>query len=145
MLRRTLLQTLLAGTALALTGFTAVAQSAFDGPTTGPKAAEGKTIVVLAGDLKNGGILGVTTGIEEAAAKIGWTVKVLDGAGSVQSRSAAVGQAPISRRWTDLRPATTGRCRFSTPAKATGPSRCWRRWPTTCAPSCATGGLGCAW
>ncbi len=93
MLRRTLLQTLLAGTALALTGFTAVAQSAFDGPTTGPKAAEGKTIVVLAGDLKNGGILGVTTGIEEAAAKIGWTVKVLDGAGSVQSRSAAVGQA----------------------------------------------------
>ena len=43
--------------------------------------------------MKNGGILGVTTGIEEAAAKIGWTVKVLDGAGSVQSRSAAVGQA----------------------------------------------------
>ncbi len=93
MLKRTLLQTLLAGTVLAVTGFSAVAQDAFDGPTTGPKAAEGKTIVVLAGDMKNGGILGVTTGIEEAAAKIGWTVKVLDGAGSVQSRSAAVGQA----------------------------------------------------
>lgn len=93
MLKRTLLQTLLAGTALAFTGFGAFAQDAFDGPTTGPKAAEGKTIVVLAADLKNGGILGVTTGIEEAAAKIGWEVKVLDGAGSVQSRSAAVGQA----------------------------------------------------
>lgn len=92
MLKRTLLQTLLAGTALALSGPGAFADG-FDGPTTGPKAAEGKTIVVLAGDLKNGGILGVTTGIEEAAAKIGWTVKVLDGAGSVQSRSAAVGQA----------------------------------------------------
>jgi len=93
MLKRTLLQTLLAGTALAFTGLGAFAQDAFDGPTSGPKAADGKTIVVLAGDLKNGGILGVTTGIEEAAAKIGWTVKVLDGAGSVQSRSAAVGQA----------------------------------------------------
>lgn len=93
MLKRTLLQTLLVGTILAATGLTALAQEAFDGPTTGPKAAEGKTIVILAADMKNGGILGVTTGIEEAAAKIGWTVKVLDGAGSVQSRSAAVGQA----------------------------------------------------
>ena len=93
MLKRTLMGGLLAGTVLAATGLTAFAQEAFDGPTSGPKAAEGKTIVVLAGDMKNGGILGVTTGIEEAAAKIGWEVKVLDGAGSVQSRSAAVGQA----------------------------------------------------
>ena len=93
MLKRPLIQTLLAGTALAFTGFGAFAQDAFDGPTTGAKAAEGKTIVVLAADLKNGGILGVTTGIEAAAARIGWTVKVLDGAGSVQSRSVAVGQA----------------------------------------------------
>jgi ribose transport system substrate-binding protein len=93
MLKRTLLNALLAGTILATAGLPALAQEAFDGPTTGPKAAEGKTIVVLAGDMKNGGILGVTTGIEEAAAKIGWEVKVLDGAGSVQSRSAAVGQA----------------------------------------------------
>lgn len=93
MLKRTLLGTLLAGSILGAMGLPALAQDAFDGPTTGPKAAEGKTIVVLAADMKNGGILGVTTGIEEAAAKIGWTVKVLDGAGSVQSRSAAVGQA----------------------------------------------------
>ena len=35
----------------------------------------------------------MTTGVEEAAAKIGWTVRVLDGAGSVQGRSAAFGQA----------------------------------------------------
>ena len=36
--------------------------TAWDGPTTGPKAEKGKTIVVLAGDMKNGGILGVTNG-----------------------------------------------------------------------------------
>lgn len=93
MLKRELMKTLLAGSMLMGISLSAFAQEAFDGPTEGPKAAEGKTIVVLAADMKNGGILGVTTGIEEAANKIGWTVKVLDGAGSVQSRSAAVGQA----------------------------------------------------
>lgn len=67
--------------------------TAWDGPTTGPKAAEAKKIVVLAGDMKNGGILGVVNGITEAAAKIGWTVTTLDGAGSVQSRAAIFGQA----------------------------------------------------
>jgi ribose transport system substrate-binding protein len=71
----------------------AIAQTAWDGPTTGPSAAEGKSIVVLAADLKNGGILGVTNGVEEAAATIGWEVRVLDGAGSIQGRTAAIGQA----------------------------------------------------
>ncbi|ESZ21199.1 ABC transporter substrate-binding protein [Mesorhizobium sp. L48C026A00] len=67
--------------------------TAWDGPTSGPRAQEGKTIVVLAGDLKNGGILGVTTGVEEAAEAIGWEVKVIDGAGSIGGRTAAFGQA----------------------------------------------------
>lgn len=69
------------------------AETPWDGPTSGPAAAEGKSIVVLAADLKNGGILGVTSGVEEAAAKIGWEVRVLDGAGSIQGRTAAIGQA----------------------------------------------------
>ena len=68
-------------------------KEAWDGPTSGPKAAEGKTIVVLAADMKNGGILGVTRGVEEAADRIGWEVRVLDGAGSVSGRTAAFGQA----------------------------------------------------
>ncbi len=96
MLKRTFLKTLLAGSMFATLGFSAAladGHAKFDGPTAGPKAADGKTIVVLAGDLKNGGILGVTTGVEEAAAKIGWTVRVLDGAGSIQGRTAAFGQA----------------------------------------------------
>lgn len=65
----------------------------WDGPTTGPKAQPDKTIVVLAGDMKNGGILGATKGVEEAGAAIGWNVKVIDGAGSVAGRTAAFGQA----------------------------------------------------
>jgi ribose transport system substrate-binding protein len=68
-------------------------KTTWDGPTTGPTAAEGKSIVVLAGDLKNGGILGVTKGVQEAATKMGWTINVLDGAGSIQGRAAAFGQA----------------------------------------------------
>jgi ribose transport system substrate-binding protein len=65
----------------------------WDGPTTGPKAQEGKTIVILAGDMKNGGILGSSKGAEEACAAIGWTVKTIDGAGSVEGRASAFGQA----------------------------------------------------
>ncbi len=70
-----------------------LAEVPWDGPTTGPSAAAGKSIVVVAADLKNGGILGVTTGVEEAADTIGWEVRVLDGAGSIQGRTAAIGQA----------------------------------------------------
>lgn len=79
--------------ALALVAKHAGKKEVWDGPTTGPTAAEGKTIVVLAADMKNGGVLGVTTGVEEAVSAIGWDVRVLDGAGSIQGRTAAFGQA----------------------------------------------------
>lgn len=83
------------GALLATTMLTAApaAAAGWGGPATGPAAAEGKSIVVVAADLKNGGILGVTNGVEEAAARIGWDVRVLDGAGSIQGRTAAIGQA----------------------------------------------------
>lgn len=90
MQKRTFIAGLMASTMLAAP---VLAQTEWDGPTSGPAAAEGKSIVVLAGDLKNGGILGVTSGVEEAAGKIGWDVRVLDGAGSIQGRTAAIGQA----------------------------------------------------
>lgn len=79
--------------ALALVKKHAGQKSTWDGPTDGPKAADGKTIVMLAADMKNGGVLGVANGVEEAAAKIGWTVRILDGAGSISGRTAAFGQA----------------------------------------------------
>ncbi|MGC3940183.1 substrate-binding domain-containing protein [Roseobacter sp. EG26] len=105
MLRRTLTASILAlavagpsyadavSEAMAAVKLHAGQKTAWDGPTSGPTAAEAGTIVVLAGDLKNGGILGVTNGVEEAAAAIGWDVRVLDGAGSIQGRTAAFGQA----------------------------------------------------
>ncbi len=90
MQKRTLIAGMLASTMLTGTVF---AETPWDGPTSGPAGADGKSIVVLAGDLKNGGILGVTSGVEEAAGVIGWDVRVLDGAGSIQGRTAAIGQA----------------------------------------------------
>ena len=68
-------------------------KEAWDGPTAGPKAAAAKTIVFVAADLKNGGILGVSKGTEEAGAAIGWTVRVIDGQGTVSGRTAALNQA----------------------------------------------------
>jgi len=92
MFRRHAIKTLLS--VCVATAFSGPALSMdFDGPSSGPAGSAGKTIVVLAGDLKNGGILGVTNGVEEAAEKISWTVRVLDGGGSVQGRTAAFGQA----------------------------------------------------
>ena len=92
MKKRTFIAAMLASSML-VPGAAFAASDAWDGPTTGPVAAEGKSIVVLAGDLKNGGILGVTNGVEEASNVIGWDVRVLDGAGSIQGRTAAIGQA----------------------------------------------------
>ncbi|MCR5868372.1 substrate-binding domain-containing protein [Aquincola sp. J276] len=65
----------------------------WDGPTTGPKAVAGKTLVFVAADMKNGGILGVSRGVEEAGKAIGWSVRVIDGQGSVSGRTAAMNQA----------------------------------------------------
>ena len=70
-----------------------MSQDKWDGPTAGPKAAAGKTIVFVAGDMKNGGIVGVSKGVEEGGKAIGWTVRVIDGQGSVSGRTAALNQA----------------------------------------------------
>ena len=65
----------------------------WDGPTSGPKSTAGKKVVFVAGDLKNGGILGASEGVKEAGAAAGWTVTVIDGQGSVSGRTAAMNQA----------------------------------------------------
>ena len=69
------------------------AAAAWDGPTSGPVAAEGKLVVFLGDDLRNGGILGVSQGVEEAAIAIGWEAQVLDAGGTVSGRTSAFNQA----------------------------------------------------
>ncbi|MGY0398948.1 MAG: substrate-binding domain-containing protein [Ostreibacterium sp.] len=66
---------------------------AWTGPTTGPKAQKGKVIVYVSSDQRDGGQLGVGEAVNEAAKVIGWTVRTLDGQGSVSGRSAALQQA----------------------------------------------------
>ena len=65
----------------------------WDGPTTGPKAAGHKLIVVVSTDQRNGGARGVAEGIQEAAKIIGWDVRVIDGQGSVNARAEGISQA----------------------------------------------------
>jgi ribose transport system substrate-binding protein len=68
-------------------------KNVWDGPTQGPKAQANKTVVFIAADMKNGGVVGVSKGVEEAAAAIGWKLRTIDGQGTVQGRTAAMNQA----------------------------------------------------
>ncbi len=71
--------------------------SHWDGPTTGPAATGGKTVVYVAADLRNGGIQENSDGVREAGHRIGWTVRVLDGQGSVSGIQSAFSQAMALR------------------------------------------------
>jgi ribose transport system substrate-binding protein len=67
------------------------------GPVAGPPAAPDKTIVLLCEELRNGGILGVAQGVQEAARIIGWTVKVFDATGTAAGRDRAAAEALAAR------------------------------------------------
>ena len=67
------------------------------GPQSGPAAQPGKTIVFLAQDLRNGGILGVAQGVREAAKAIGWNIKVFDAGGTAAGRSKMMADALAAR------------------------------------------------
>jgi ribose transport system substrate-binding protein len=68
-------------------------REAWDGPTSGPAAQSGKTILFIAADLGNAGIAGVLAGVQEAAKTIQWNVTVLDAGGDEGVRIAALKQA----------------------------------------------------
>lgn len=70
---------------------------AWGGPRAGPAGAPGKTVAIISDDLRNGGILGVAQGIQEAAKVLKWNVKVFDAAGSPAGRSKAAAAALASR------------------------------------------------
>lgn len=67
------------------------------GPTSGPKAAKGKTIIYVSTNQNNGGALGAGNGVKEAATKIGWTFKLIDGKGTVSGQASALAQAIASK------------------------------------------------
>lgn len=72
----------------------AIARSTqWNGPTKGPKAAPNKFIVYIAADMSNGGVATVAKGVAEAAATIGWRLKVFDGSGTVAGRTQALDAA----------------------------------------------------
>ncbi|MEH0638432.1 substrate-binding domain-containing protein [Streptomyces bottropensis] len=54
----------------------------WSGPTTGPEAVPGRTIVYVAQTMTNPGVSGVAKGVQEAAAVIGWDVRTIDGGGT---------------------------------------------------------------
>ncbi|HET9645008.1 MAG TPA: sugar ABC transporter substrate-binding protein, partial [Burkholderiaceae bacterium] len=61
----------------------------WSGPTSGPRAAAGKVVAVLAEDLRNGGVLGVAMGMREAAGEIGWRLKIFNAGGTRSGRVSA--------------------------------------------------------
>jgi ribose transport system substrate-binding protein len=67
--------------------------SDWNGPSDGPKAERSKLIVYVSSDQRNGGAKGVSDGVAEAAKIIGWSFRLIDGRGSVEGRSQALGQA----------------------------------------------------
>ncbi|NBI12410.1 substrate-binding domain-containing protein [[Haemophilus] felis] len=72
-------------------------QEKWDGPITGPKLQRNKTVIFIASDMKNGGVLGVIDGMKEAVQSTGWRLDILDGAGTVNNQLAALNQA-IARK-----------------------------------------------
>ncbi len=63
------------------------------GPTSGPPAATGKTIVYVAQTMTNPGVAGVVQGMQEAAKAIGRNLRVIDGQGTPAGIQAAFSQA----------------------------------------------------
>nr|WP_063278423.1 substrate-binding domain-containing protein [Streptomyces roseifaciens] len=71
--------------------------TAWDGPTTGPRAVPGKKIVYVAQTMTNPGVAGTVRGVQEAARTIGWDARVIDGQGTPAGIQAAFGQAVALR------------------------------------------------
>lgn len=65
----------------------------WNGPESGPAAQPGATIAIISEDLRNGGILGVGKGIQEAAKTIGWKTKIYDAGGTPAGRASAIAAA----------------------------------------------------
>ncbi|MFE5812694.1 substrate-binding domain-containing protein [Streptomyces sp. NPDC056479] len=70
---------------------------AWNGPTTGPTAVSGRTIVYVAQTMTNPGVAGAAEGVRDAAGVIGWKVRVIDGGGTPAGIQAAMSEAVALR------------------------------------------------
>ncbi|MET9059054.1 substrate-binding domain-containing protein [Streptomyces antibioticus] len=69
----------------------------WDGPTTGPAAVSGRTLVYVAQTMTNPGVAGAADGVRQAARVVGWTVRVIDGGGTPAGIQAAMSEAVALR------------------------------------------------
>ncbi|MGW2048434.1 substrate-binding domain-containing protein [Streptomyces sp. NPDC001858] len=69
----------------------------WNGPTTGPAATSGKSLVYVAQAMVNPGVAGAAKGVREAARAIGWNVRVIDGGGTPAGIQAAMSEAVALR------------------------------------------------
>jgi ribose transport system substrate-binding protein len=76
-----------------VTAATAPGGGAWDGPTTGPKAAKGKTIVFVSLTQNSSGNNDASKGATDAAKVLGWNISVIDGKGNATDTANALQQA----------------------------------------------------
>jgi len=62
-------------------------------PRAAQKLSRRRRLSTVAGDMRNGGILGVAHGLKEASDVLGWTYREIDGQGTVSGQAAALSQA----------------------------------------------------
>jgi ribose transport system substrate-binding protein len=82
---------------LGLVAALASAQGQFETPPSGPSAQPAKSVVFVASDFKNGGVMGVYRGFEEASQKLGWQVRLEDGQGQKATQAAILTKVVAAR------------------------------------------------
>lgn len=82
---------------LALVVASAMAQAPVQTPPPGPAGQVGKAVVFIASDFKNGGVMGVYRGLEEAALKLGWKLSLEDGRGQKGTQTTLLTRAVATR------------------------------------------------
>ncbi|MFI7632817.1 substrate-binding domain-containing protein [Nonomuraea sp. NPDC049400] len=65
----------------------------WDGPTSGPRAVPGKSVVFVASTMTNPGVAGTANGVRQAAQSVRWRFRVIDGQGTPAGIRAALGEA----------------------------------------------------
>jgi ribose transport system substrate-binding protein len=81
----------------ALVGAWASAQVPLQTLPPGPPAQTAKIVVFIASDYRNGGVMGVYRGFEEASQKLGWKIRIEDGGGSKATQASLLTKAVADR------------------------------------------------